>query len=558
MKGFSFESFDVTLPCRPAFEACRHIAEGEYAGARPIVLLGVEGAGKSHLLWSIVKAVRASSRPVGLALIMAREFPDRVRNLATDPAPIRQGKPAILLVDDLQHFRERAPELEAVVRVFLEQDHDVVLASNVHPDRIVELSEDFKDLLRGGRIFELRPRRVFEAEGEPPAGLTLTDIWRELSALRRERDDLERELRDKATLEKAFAELQARLELSQAEEERLNRALSEMPPPVQEMPFDEPPPMAPTVDDPQLAVLQLALRQAEADAENAFAEQARLQGQLGATRRALETAESSQAQMQEENARLRQQAESVLAQLQTHQQALAEQQDNLQASIDDLVAEATARQRQEHEAARLQWERELMDARALAEAYRAQLNELQSRSSVELAEAMASADHAETLLEEARAELGRVNVMADTARGRLGAMEFELEKARRQLALQMAEMDALRETAATQAANASIEAGARERRLVELEAALEAAQSLGGTVDHETSRLSEDLERLAGTARHIGAVFGHLKQIEPPATPLTPLEDLRQRLLFDSELFESIPGAEPLPGTAGEGDAAAS
>ena len=32
MKGFSFESFDVTLPCRPAFEACRHIAEGEYAG----------------------------------------------------------------------------------------------------------------------------------------------------------------------------------------------------------------------------------------------------------------------------------------------------------------------------------------------------------------------------------------------------------------------------------------------------------------------------------------------------------------------------------------------
>lgn len=563
MKGFSFETFDVSLPCRPAFEACRQIAEGEYTGARPVVLLGIEAAGKSHLLWAIVKAVRASARPVGLALIMAREFPDRVRHLAVDPTPIRQGKPAILLVDDLQHFREQAPELEAVVRVFLEHDHDVVLASSVHPDRIAELSDDFKAILRGGRVLELRPRRIFEAEGEPPPGLTLTDIWRELSALRRERDDLERELRDKAAIEKHLAEVQARLDLSQAEEERLNRALRDAASTIEESPFGEPPrlpqtPAAPGTPEPERAALEAALRAAEAETESAFAEQARLQGQLGAARRATEEALATQVQLRDENERLRHQAEAVLAQLQAHQQSLAAQQSNLQGSIESLVEEATARLRNEHATVRRQLEQDLTDARALAEAFRRQLAEAQARADREIAEAVAGADHAETLLEEARAELGRVSVLADSSRGRLAAMEFEVEKARKQLALQMAEMDALREAAATLAANANLEAQAQERRVAELEAALAAAQSLGGTVDHETSRLSADLERLAGTARHIGAVFGNLKQLETAAPVRTPLEDLRQRLLFDNALFESIPATEPAPAVTPDDAAAAS
>ena len=75
MKGFRFETFDVTPENREAYNVCRAVAKQQYAGPYPVVLLGGEGVGKTHLLWSIVKEVRSSQVKTGLALVMAA--PDR-------------------------------------------------------------------------------------------------------------------------------------------------------------------------------------------------------------------------------------------------------------------------------------------------------------------------------------------------------------------------------------------------------------------------------------------------------------------------------------------------
>jgi hypothetical protein len=452
--GFTFESFEVSGSSRAAFETCRRVAEGAYEGPRPVVLLGPPGAGKTHLLWAIVQRIRAGARPTGLALVMAGEFPDKVRRLAADPRPIRQGKPAVLLVDALQGFSGDAPELEAVVLAFLDHGHTVVLATRVHPDRIETLSPAFKGTLRQGRCIELRPREALAAMGAPPDGLNLTDIWRELSLLRRERDELERELRSQDTLRDELEALRARLRHSQAEEERLNRLVLEG---------------GGTAAVPEAQRARLA--RAEAEAAAALAEQARLQGLLGAARRALETAQAE------------------------------------------------------------------------ADQYRAALDQREG------AEALARSDVAqmEGMLDEAHAALGRFQIERDTARGRVAALEFELEKARRQLALQAAEMDALRGLAADQSAMAHAEAQALRQENAALVQALDAARDLVERVDTEASRLGSDLAQLADRARGAGRALQAAGAGPSPGDrmPLPAPESLRQRLLFDADLFESVPGAPP-------------
>lgn len=448
MHGFTFESFEPTGSNRAAFETCRRVAEGAYDGPRPVVLLGPPGCGKSHLLWAIVHRVRAGARPTGLALVMAGEFPEKVRRLAADPAPIRQGKPAVLLVDALHGFDGDAPDLEAVVRAFLDQGHQVVLATGVHPDRVDSLGAEFQGLLRAGRCIEMRPREALASLGAPPEGLNLTDIWRELGMLRRERDDLERELREQDGLRRELEDLRARLAHSQAEEDRLNRAL--------------------LGGGGQPAAIEAAAgraARAEADAAAALAEQARLQGLLGAARR---------------------------------------ERDEAVAEAGRLRAEAEARAR-------------------------------------DTAAARTDATQAELLLDEAHAALGRAKVERDSALGRIQALEFELEKSRRQLALLAAEMDALRELAAGQTAAAHAELAAARDGASAREAALAEARAFAARVAAGLDRASGDLGQLAEAARGLADTEPRADAAAP--RPLPAPEALRQRLLFDADLFESVPGA---------------
>lgn len=467
MNTFGFEQFEVVDANRAAFDACREVAALRYAGPRPVLLLGPDQSGKTHLLWAIVKRVRASAVQTSLALVMAREFPEKVRSLVKDSSPIR-GKPAIFLVDDLEQFREHAVDLEAVTRLFLEHGHQVVVASSVHPDRLPSLSREFKALLHGGRIIEVGPRQaplgaqpeagslntatqqeglaILEQARQELEGLRreIADLKSQAEALRKERDALEARLAEKAklagelaALRSHWSEMQARVETAEGERARLEKALADLreESTAREAGAAERQRQAvaacesernAAIEQRDLLEKQLAeawqraaqtdrlralLAEAQEDAAAAFAQQARLQGQIGALKLAAEDA-----------------------------QALRSERDATQAAIARM--EARARQVLEHVVARR--DECLASIAALRERI---LQSVDGESSV-WPQSSEETEFASELMEEARAAQGRLQVALDAARARLHVVETELETMRHERATQSAEMEALRASAA--------------------------------------------------------------------------------------------------------------
>ncbi|MCC6152258.1 MAG: hypothetical protein IT367_00770, partial [Candidatus Hydrogenedentes bacterium] len=158
MKRFNFGTFLVDDSNRRAFQICQDIAELKPVSPCPVVLLGDEGCGKTHLLYSIVNRIRAGTTKTGLAYVTAVDFPDQVRHLIDDPSPVQRAQTAVLLVDQIDRFKDLTDELEAVVRIFLDHKHYVVLASKVHPGRLPHLSQGFRDLIDAGQIVQIVPR----------------------------------------------------------------------------------------------------------------------------------------------------------------------------------------------------------------------------------------------------------------------------------------------------------------------------------------------------------------------------------------------------------------
>jgi len=223
MNTFSFEQFDVADANRAAYETCRDVAALRYAGPRPVLLLGPEQSGKTHLLWAIVKRVRAGAAQASLALVMAHEFPEKVRALVKDASPIR-GKPAVFLVDELDQFQENAADLEAVTRLFLEYGHQVVIASSVHPDRLASLSREFRSLLHAGRIIEIEPRwSVSAAAASEPGeadGAALAEARATLERAQQENDVQRREIAQLRAIAEALGKERDTLEAKLAEKAR--------------------------------------------------------------------------------------------------------------------------------------------------------------------------------------------------------------------------------------------------------------------------------------------------------------------------------------------------
>lgn len=468
MNTFGFEQFELAEANQTAFDVCREVAALRYSGPRPVLLLGPDQCGKTHLLWAIVKRVRASAVKTSLALIMAREFPEKVRGLLKDATPIR-GRPAIFLVDELDQFREHVPELEAVTRLFLEHGHQVVVASCVHPDRLPALSPEFKALLRAGRIIEIGARQAparapaapastaAAAEQHAPAdyeqlrqeleGLRResADLRAQAEALRKERNALEEKLAGKAklagelgTVRSQSAEMQTKVQSAEAERARLEKALSDEreAAAAREASLVEQHRLAlaaceaernAAVEQRDLIEKQLTeawqrasqadrlralLTEAQEDASAAFAQQARLQGQVGALKLAAEDA-----------------------------QALRSERDAIQAALAE--AETRAGEVLEHLLARRN------DWLASFAAMRDRIAQNgDGECGAPCLESAGEEAFAAEMLEEARASQGRLQVTLDAAQARLRAVESELEELRHANAAQSVEMEALRASAA--------------------------------------------------------------------------------------------------------------
>ena len=464
MKGYGFETFQVENGNREAFAVCRDIASLKKEPGRPVVLLGPEGSGKSHLLWSMVKEIRASAQRIGLALIMAHEFPDKVRALVQDPGPIQNGKRAILLVDGLEAFRDNAADLEAVVQTFLRHGHHVVLASDVYPDRLLQLTAEFRALLNLGQIIRVHAPLPDPAP-EAPMDERVAALRSELEALRQERDTLDKRLAESAVSSTEVESLKALVKSGLEEQERLKEALDQRRGEEETLREEFAQERDALVYDRNALkeeIAQYKKRQSEIEPlREQLLDEARLRNEAAEGR--LETA---QQQLDTLRAKLREMREEAEA-------AVAGQRDAATAEIEKLRAEnaekAAASEQQstelraELERLRAQLEASREEAEnALAEQARLQ-GVLSAREADDEAaaaqpapgrdttnapegfeEALARAREesacAEEMLEQARAEQGRIGVELSRAQGRCGAVEFELEKARKQLALQMAEM----------------------------------------------------------------------------------------------------------------------
>lgn len=158
MKQFTFSHYLVDEGNRDAFEISRRIADLEPVSQLPVVLLGEDGSGKTHLLYAIVNRLRAASARTGLAYVTAHDFPEQVRRLIHDPGDVQRAQSAVLLVDQLERIdsldrnSDIIDELEAVIRIFLDNNHYVVVASSVHPERLRNLTDGLRECLAQAQV----------------------------------------------------------------------------------------------------------------------------------------------------------------------------------------------------------------------------------------------------------------------------------------------------------------------------------------------------------------------------------------------------------------------
>ena len=489
MNGHSFESFEVHSANRAAFEACRAVARRDYSGPRPVVLLGDAGTGKSHLLWSIVRETRAAKTRIGLGLVLPGQFPDAVRNLVGNPAPVRKGRPALLLVDELERFQENAPDLEAVVKLFLENGHDIVFATRTPPERITALSKGLRAVLEEANTLQVQAHAPQPFAEPASLGDEVARLMDELEQLRIERDALLEQSRRHET-----------------ETARLAEALEEQ-----------------TGHD---AAATEAAAEKEAEAET-------LRAQL----------ETARAAAIEDARKLEALAARLEAHIETHaarETAAYEETVRLVERLSAVSAAATLFGKED-------LAEELAAVRTCAAAVNAQWEADRKRFARELEAARGEAAQLSELAETARVEKGRLQVALDGARGRLSALEFELEKTRKSQALQNAEMEALRHEAATQVASANIQAGEMEHRILSLEAALARLPRDGAANGEETAKVTEELSRAAAAFRALAARQAAFNA-SVAAAPVE--EDERQTRLFEDDAPPAPP--HPLPG-GGEG-----
>lgn len=499
MKRFSFSTFYVDDSNREAFETCRAVSELRTIEPQPVLLLGDDGCGKTHLLYSIVNHVRASSARAGLAYVTAREFPDEVRRLTEDPSPLERAPSAILLVDQLENFTNRARDLASVVALFLGGGHQVVLASSVHPARLRHLPENLRSIVAAGRIVPIKPRGAAKTAANRDSEFTpLTEdlLVKQQEEIRSLREQLARAKNAEASMAERIRALQEERDRTEAvvqpfESDEVARAqrkadldavrqrIAQL-----EKQIEENAPLQ--AEREKLERLKDEHQHVLADRERLAAECAQLSAQLEQARVAedesarlrneLTQVTSERDAARETVARVEERALALLQRMESYRKAHAQTEEEQQERLNQLerrLAEVRLNSADQGRVAEAE-ERmaEIMDQmdalRRKAENDRTEFETQVATAKMETRQAIAARDRAIEKLDQLTAQHAQ--------------LEIEFDSVRTQLDAQTREMEALRHEAAAQVAAANAQAGEIERKYSELLSSFDLARQTGHVV----------------------------------------------------------------------------
>ena len=504
-----FDTFQSGPENQAALDLCRAIAGLQFADPKPVLLLGPSGAGKSHLLWAIINHIRTEKIKTGLALIVPDDFPQALRDLLIDPTPIQSPLPAILLVDALDAFFEYTADLEKVITLFLENGHPVVLTSRLPHDRLDHFSAPFRGLLK-------------------QANLAVMDMPIPDSDPEETVDTHSAQETDQDSLAWKLAETQALLEDAREEQARLRHAL----------------------EDTRERDL---LRARHAESIQAFENELdALRQELGDIRRERDELATQASENSGQSARIDELNREIAVLREENRNAHAET-ERLQTDLERTYREydrlrglMVAMEGLEQEL------REIRDERdAARDAYLRLVEELSSMIDEILPEDE-DIPVEEAPLQFALAPLREyiANALYPGSQGAIARHErlrlaSALEAAQRHLALQSAEMDALRHEAAQQVASAQVASGEMERRIAQLELALEAALETGRATAAEAKRIGDDLYHATEAVNLLLSGLGRLDVLHPPPQSTQDNDDTDQETLFDTEPYRRTPLFDP-------------
>lgn len=160
---YTFDKFVVGASNRFAYNAAQAVADGPGKAYNPLFLYGEPGLGKTHLLFAIYNAVRASHPDFKIVLVTGEQFTNEVteaiRHKTTDQLRDKYRDKDMLLVDDIQFIAGKESTQEEFFHTFNTlhtAGKQIILTSDRPPQEIARLEDRLKSRFAWGLTCDIK------------------------------------------------------------------------------------------------------------------------------------------------------------------------------------------------------------------------------------------------------------------------------------------------------------------------------------------------------------------------------------------------------------------
>ncbi len=160
-EGKTFDSFVVTAGAELAVRALRHVAKRARPDLNPLLVVGPEGVGKSHLASAVVSAFPRPSRTFRIGgEEFARRFSWHLKTRRIDELRNRIIGSDLVIFEDMQALSGKVAtqrEISMLVQSLVARRSQVVLVSREHPAELVSLEPGLHSVVMSGMMVEVAP-----------------------------------------------------------------------------------------------------------------------------------------------------------------------------------------------------------------------------------------------------------------------------------------------------------------------------------------------------------------------------------------------------------------